>query len=329
MKKKLTLVLALVLLAAIAAVALFPVMGEKIPSVGILQYVQHPSLDAAREGFIKALADEGYVDGQNIRIDYQNGNASQDTNSSIADRFVADNVDLMLGIATPSVLALAGKTDSIPILGTAVTDYVEAKLVKSNEEPGYNVSGTTDMNPVEDQLGLITRLVPEARVIGLIYTGSEVNSQIQARMAKAEIERLGLTWKEVTVNNSNDVQQAMASIVPEIDALYIPTDNILASAMPIVYEAALKEKVPVVAGAGSMVMQGGNFTLGIDYEKLGYQTGLMAVKVLRGGAKVADMPIERQSEYNYYVNKTANEAMGITIPEDLLPYAGDMVTPAP
>ncbi len=323
--KRMTKVLALVLVVAIAATAAVLLLrGKRQPTVGILQYVQHPALDAAREGFLKALEDEGYVAGKNIRIDYQNGQGSQDTCSSIADKFIADKVDLVLGIATPSVLAMAGKTETIPILGTAVTDYVEAKLVQSKEAPGYNVSGTTDMNPVEAQVAMILRLVPDVRTVGVIYTASEVNSQLQARLAKAEIERLGLSWTEITINNSNDVQQAMTDIVGKCDALYIPTDNVLASAMPIVYEAALSAKVPVVAGDGNMVLQGGNFTLAIDYGKLGYQTGIMAVAVLRDGAKVSQMPIQSQSEFNYYINKTANDAMGIAITDDLMPYATEM-----
>ncbi len=192
------------------------------------------------------------------------------------------------------------------------------------------MSGTTDMNPVEAQLGMITRLVPAAQTIGLIYTSSEVNSQMQSALAKAEIERLGLAWKEITVNNSNDVQQAITALVEQVDAVYIPTDNTLASAMPIVYEAALQAKVPVVAGDGNMVMEGGNFTLAIDYEMLGYQTGKMAVEVPGDGADVSTMPIQSQTEYNYYVNKTANDLMGIEIPVDLLPYAVEMkATPAP
>lgn len=326
--KKLSLALALLLSLMILVV---PAFADPVrPVIGIIQIANHNALDAAREGFLRALNEEGYVDGQNMTIDYRNAQGSQDTLSSIADYFVGQQVDLVLAIATPSAQAIAGKTETIPILATAVTDYVSAKLALSNEQPGYNVSGTTDMNPVVEQIAMIVRLVPGVQTIGLIYTGSEVNSQTQAVMAKAEIERLGLAWKEITVNNSNEVQQAMASIVPDIDALYIPTDNTLASAMPIVYEVALTEKVPVIAGDGNMVLAGGNFTLALNYEKLGYQTGKMAVSVLRDGADIATMPIQSQSEYDYYVNKTANEAMGLEMPEDLRPYEQEMTaTPAP
>ena len=321
--KKLTLTLALILILTTRLV--LPAFADPVrPVIGIVQIVNHAALDAAREGFLRALSDNGYEDGVNMTVDYRNAQGNQDTLSSIADYFVGQQVDLILAIATSSAQAVASKTETIPILGTAITDYVEAKLVQSNEAPGYNISGTTDMNPIRAQIELISRLVPAAQTIGLIYTSSEVNSQLQARDAKLVIEGLGLAWKEITVNNSNDVQQAVSAILEDCDALYIPTDNTLASAMPLVYEAALARKVPVVAGDGNMVMQGGNFTLGIDYEQLGYQTGLMALQVLREGADVSSMPIESQSQYQYYINSTANEAMGIEIPEDLQPYAREM-----
>ena len=309
------------LLAIALLVPFFAFAGEKVPAIGILQYVQHGALDLAREGFLKSLEDQGYVPGETITIDYQNGQADQSTCASVADKFVADKVDLMLGIATPAVLALAGKTDAVPILGTAVTDYVEARLVKSNEAPGYNVSGTTDMNPVADQIRLIKRFMPQAQTVGILYTGSEINSQLQAAIAKTEIEALGMAYTEVTVNNSNDVQQAMLSLVNNCDVIYIPTDNVLASSMPIVAEVALAEKRPVICGDAGMVKEGGQFTLAIDYYKLGEQTGLMAGQILRGEAQVSQMPIQRQSDYSYYVNKTLCDAIGLAIPEDMLAYA--------
>ena len=260
--KKLTLALTLILILTTSLV--LPAFADPVrPVIGIIQIINHAALDAARDGFLRALSENGYTDGVNMTIDYRNAQGNQDTLSAIADYFVGRQADLILAIATPSAQAVAGKTETIPILGTAITDYVEAKLVASNEAPGYNITGTTDMNPIAAQIGLITRLVPQAQTIGLIYTSSEVNSQLQARDAKAVIEGLGLAWKEITVNNSNDVQQAVSAILEDCDALYIPTDNTLASAMPLVYEAALARKVPVVAGDGNMVMQGGNFTLGI------------------------------------------------------------------
>lgn len=317
--KKISISLLLILSLLIMVV---PAFADQIhPVIGIVQIVNHNALDAAREGFLAALSEEGYVDGENMTIEYRNAQGNQDTLASIADYFVGIPADLILAIATPSAQAVAGKTETIPILGTAVTDYVEAKLVQSNQKPGYNVSGTNDMNPVAAQIALIQRFVPDVKTIGLIYTASEVNSQMQARMAKDEIEKLGLSWKEITVNNSNEVQQATSSIVQDCDVLYIPTDNTLASAMPIVYEAATAQKVPVIAGDGNMVLEGGHFTLAIDYYKLGKQTGYMAAKILRGEAQVGEMPVESQSEYDYYINKTALDALGLPIPEDLVQYA--------
>ena len=317
MKKSITLlVLTLTLCLSITAYAA-PVR----PVIGIIQSFEHSALDAAREGFLSVLYDAGYVDGINMTVDYRNAQGDQATLSSIADYFVGQQADLILAVATASAQTMAGKTESIPILGTAITDYEEARLVLSNEKPGYNVSGTTDMVSIKEQIGMIPRLLPEAETIGLIYTSSEINSQIQIQLAKAEIELLGLTWKEVTINKSDDVQQAVTSIMTGCDVLYIPTDNTLASAMPIVYEASLLNKVPVVAGAESMVREGGHFTLAIDYYKLGEQTGQMALRVLRDGADVADMAIESQIGQTYYINKTACDALGIPIPEELLPYA--------
>ena len=291
------------------------------PVIGILQYVQHAALDAAREGFLAGLKEEGFVDGENVTIQYENGQAAQDINDSIADRFVADGVDLLLGIATPSVMALAAKTDTIPILGTAVTDYVAARLVESNEAPGFNVSGTTDMNPIAEQIAMAKRLVPEAKTLGILFTSSEVNSQTQAKIAKAEAEALGLKVVEVTVNNSSDVQQAAISILEQVDVLYLPTDNVIAAAIALVSEQALERKIPLAVGEGGLVLGGGTFTLGINYFNLGVQTGKMAAAILRGEAKVSEMPIQRQTDFEYVINKTFADAIGLEIPEDLLPFA--------
>ncbi|NLG58365.1 MAG: ABC transporter substrate-binding protein [Clostridiales bacterium] len=315
------------LLAALLMVALLlPGLGlaEEMPVVGILQYVQHDALDSAREGFIKGLKDAGFEDQVNIIIDYQNGQASQDICASIADTFVADGVDLMLGIATPAVLSLAGKTETIPILGTAVTDYVGAKLAKSDEAPGFNISGTSDMNPVADQIKLIKRFLPEAKVVGILYTGSEVNSQSQVRLALEEIKAQGMEALEVTVNNSNDVQQAVQSLAGRCDVIYLPTDNIISAAIPIVAEEAMKAGLPLSCGEEAQVSGGGTFTLGVSYFRLGEQTGQMAAQILRGEAQVGEMPIQRQTDFQYLINKTACEALGIEIPEDLAEFAVEL-----
>ena len=317
--KKMSLVLA-----AMMAISLFlPGMAladEKVPVIGVVQFVQHEALDRANQGFVDALKDNGFVDGENIRLDQQNANADSSTLATIADSFIAQKVDLALAIATPAAQMMMGKTETIPILGTAITDYVEAKLAKSNEEPGYNVSGTTDMNPIVQQIELLKTLVPGAQTVGLLYTGSEDNSVLQARIAVEAIEALGMKWVEVKVNNSNDVQQAAQSLADQCDVLYVPTDNVAASAMPIIAEVMSEKKIPIICGESGMVRAGGTATLGINYYNLGYQTGLMAIEVL-GGADVSKMPIQSQTEFDYAFNLEAAAAIGLEIPQDLLDQA--------
>jgi putative ABC transport system substrate-binding protein len=288
--------------------------------IGIIQYMDHVALDNAREGFVKALADNGYVDGNNIKIDLQNAQGDQSNLSSISDRFVSNKEDLILAIATPATQAVAGKTTEIPILATAVTDYVSARLVDSNEKPGGNVSGTSDMNPVKEQIDLLVKLVPAAKTVGVLYTSSEVNSVTQAQMAKKAIEALGLKYVEVTISNSNDVQQATQTLVGQCDAIYIPTDNVLASAMPQVHSVTAQSKTPVICGESSMLEGGGLATLGINYSDLGYQTGLMAVKILKGEAKPATMPIETATKFDFKINGAIADELGIAIPADLQQY---------
>jgi len=311
----------------VLAVALVLVMSlagcsgkSDVKTIGIIQYVEHVALDSSREGFVDALSDNGYVDGENIEIDVQNAQADQSNLSTISDRFVSNKVDLVLAIATPAAQSIAGKTTEIPILGTAITDYEAAKLVKSNEAPGGNVSGTTDMNPIKEQIELLVKLVPDAETVGVIYTSSEDNSIVQAAIAKEVIEELGLTYTEVTVTNSNDVQQATQYIVEKCDAIYLPTDNVLASSMPIVNGVTVESKTPVICGESGMVEGGGLATLGINYYDLGYKTGLMAVKVLKGEAEPATMPIESADGFDFAINGAVAEAIGLEIPEDLSEY---------
>ena len=289
-------------------------------TVGVVQYMDHVALDEARKGFVDALEDNGYKDGENLAIDLQNAQGDQSNLSSISDRFVNNNVDLVLAIATPAAQAVAGKTTEIPILATAVTDYEAARLVKSKDAPEGNVSGTTDMSPIKEQIDLLMKLAPDAKTVGVLYTSSEDNSILQANMAKEAIEAAGLKYEEVTVSNSNEVQQATQAIVDKCDAIYIPTDNVFASAMPVVNGIASQSKTPVITGETGMAMAGGLGSLGINYYDLGYQTGLMGVRVLKGEAEPATMSIEPASKFDYVINRTTAEEIGIVIPEDLQEY---------
>ena len=294
-----------------------PKKAEKV-NVGIVQLVEHAALDAANKGFVEGLASKGYKEGQNIAYDRQNAQADQSNLQNIAHRFVNNKVNLICAIATPAAQTVANVTSDIPIVATAVTDYKAAKLVKDNAKPGTNVTGTTDMNPVEQQLDLLLKLVPNAKSVGTIYCSSEVNSQLQIEILKKAAAAKGVTVKEATVSNVNDIQQAARSLVGKVQAIYVPTDNVLASAMPTLISVTEEAKLPVICGEGGMVKAGGVATLGVDYYKLGFQAGEMAADILGGKSKPADMAIQAQKEFKAMVNVKEAEKIGLKVPEDVL-----------
>lgn len=294
-----------------------PKKAEKV-NVGIVQLVEHAALDAANKGFVEGLASKGYKEGQNIAYDRQNAQADQSNLQNIAHRFVNNKVNLICAIATPAAQTVANVTSDIPIVATAVTDYKTAKLVKDNAKPGTNVTGTTDMNPVEQQLDLLLKIVPNAKSVGTIYCSSEVNSQLQVDILKKAATAKGVTIKEATVSNVNDIQQAARSLVGKVQAIYVPTDNVLASAMPTLVSVTEEAKLPVICGEGGMVKAGGLATLGVDYYKLGFQAGEMAADILSGKSKPADMGIQAQKEFKAMVNLKEAEKIGLKVPEDVL-----------
>ncbi|MBQ6896482.1 MAG: ABC transporter substrate-binding protein [Oscillospiraceae bacterium] len=285
--------------------------------IGILQLIEHNALDSAREGFVQALADNGLKDGETIVLDYQNAQGDPSNLSTMSQRFVNNDSDLVLTIATGAAQSMASNTTEIPILFTAVTDPVDAGLVASNDAPGGNVSGTNDMSPIAQQIDLMLQLKPETKTVGLLYNSSEDNSILQIDIVKGVLEEKGIAWVEQTVTNSSDVQQAAQSVVPKVDAVYLPTDNVIASAMPIVAQVANEAKVPVICGEENMVTGGGLATLGLNYYNLGYQTGEMAVRILLVGADISEMPVESQTDFNYAINGETAAAIGIEIPAEL------------
>ena len=294
-----------------------PKKAEKV-NVGIVQLVEHAALDAANKGFVEGLASKGYKEGQNIAYDRQNAQADQSNLQNIAHRFVNNKVNLICAIATPAAQTVANVTSDIPIVATAVTDYKTAKLVKDNAKPGTNVTGTTDMNPVEQQLDLLLKVVPNAKSVGTIYCSSEVNSQLQVDILKKAATAKGVTIKEATVSNVNDIQQAARSLVGKVQAIYVPTDNVLASARRTLVSVTEEAKLPVICGEGGMVKAGGLATLGVDYYKLGFQAGEMAADILSGKSKPADMAIQAQKEFKAMVNLKEAEKIGLKVPEDVL-----------
>ncbi len=292
---------------------------DEVFRIGVNQLVTHAALDASYKGFVDALAEAGYIDGKNIKIDYQNAQGDQATANTIATKLVNDNNDLILAIATPSAQAMANATKDIPILITAVTDPAGSGLVASNEAPGGNVSGTSDLTPVKQQIELIKKLVPEAKTIAILYCSSESNSKIQAEMANTAAKEIGLTAQEATVSNTNDIQQVVQSLIGKVDAIYAPTDNTIASGMATVAMVANQNGIPVICGEEGMVDEGGLATYGIDYYKLGRLTGAQAVKLIKGEATTDKMPIEYlpDEEYTLKINEEAAAQLGITIPADL------------
>ena len=285
--------------------------GEKTYHVGIVQLVDN-------KGFVDGLKERGFEEGKNLTIDRQNAQADQSNLQNIAQRFVSAKLDLICAIATPAAQTMANATKDIPILGTAITDYEGAKLVKSNKEPGGNVSGTSDMNPIKEQVDLLLKIKPDAKVIGTIYSSSEVNSEVQIKAMKEYAESKGLTVKVATISTVNDIQQAAQSLIGSVDAFYEPTDNVVASAMPTLIDITNAAKVPVICGEPNMLKAGGLATYGIDYYKLGVQTGYMAADVLNGKARTETLPVELAKELKVSVNKKAADLLGITIPEDVL-----------
>lgn len=293
---------------------------NKEVKIGIVQIVEHPALDSAREGFLETLKKNGYEEGKNLKVDYQNAQGDQSVLQSIAQKFASSKLDLVLAIATPSAQAMASASQNIPILITAVTDPVEAKLVNSMEKPGTNVTGTTDMNPIKEQFELLKKLVPQAKNVGVIYNAGEVNSQVQVKMAKEVAKNLGIELIEATVTTSADVLQASQSLVGKVDAIYVPTDNMVVSAAQSVIQVANKNKIPIIAGESSVVDKGGLATIGINYNNLGKQTGEMAIKILKG-SKPQDMAIESQKQFDMVFNKEALTLLNIKVPDDLAKIA--------
>ncbi|MEL4504865.1 ABC transporter substrate-binding protein [Luteococcus sp. H138] len=280
-------------------------------TIGITQIVAHPSLDASKAGFKKALTDAGLK----VTYDEQNAQGDQATATSIATKFNDAKLDLVLAIATPTAQASAQAITKTPILFTAVTDPVSAQLVSSMDKPGSNITGTSDMNPVAEQIALIKKIKPSAKSVGILYSSGEVNSEVQVKAAKEAAAKEGLEVVTKTITNTSELQQAAQSL--SADAWYLPTDNNVVSGLDSVLATAESKKIPVVAGEGDSVKKGALITYGIDYTKLGEQTGKMAVKILKEGADPASMAVETQTDPKLMVNETTAKKIGITIPAEL------------
>ncbi len=265
-------------------------------NVGIIQLVEHPALDAATQGFQDGLTEALEADGYAVEFDYQNAQGEQANCATIATKFVNDKDDLIMANATAALQAAAAATGDIPIVGTSITDYKSAGVIEDNDAPGTNVTGASDLAPVDEQIALLQKLVPDAQQVGILYCSSEANSDFQVKLAEQYLDEAGIAYKEYTVADSNEIQSVVANAVSNCDVFYIPTDNTIADNMSIVKNETTPAKIPVICGEENMCKNGGLATLSISYYDLGVTAGKQAYEILVNGKNPAEMPIEFVSE---------------------------------
>lgn len=285
--------------------------------IGVLQLIEHNALDSAYKGFVDGLKEAGYEDGKNIIIDYQNAQGEQANCITIGQKFINDKSDLILAIATPAAQAIANMTKDIPILITAVTDPADSKLVADNNAPGGNITGTSDLTPVEAQIELLKEMIPNVKTVGLLYCSSEQNSVFQINIAKKKLDAMGIKYIDIAISNLNEIQQVIQNVIGKVEAIYTPTDNMIANGMATVALMTEPAKLPVICGEGGMTMLGGTATYGINYYELGKLTSTQAVSILKGDKKTSEMPIEYLQKFDLVVNTNMIESIGLTIPESL------------
>lgn len=284
-------------------------------TIGICQQMEHPALDAATEGFQDACKEKFGED--NVEFDVQNAQGEQTMCSTIINNFVSSDVDLILANATLPLQTAAQATADIPILGTSVTDFASALGISDwTGATGVNISGTCDLAPIEEQEDMLTELLPEAKTVGILYCSAESNSKYQAELFETELEKDGIEYKEYTAADSNEIQSVVTNAVSECDAIYIPTDNTMASNTQIINNICLPAKVPVIAGEQGICSGCGIATLSISYYDIGYRAGEMAYEILAEGANISTMEIETAPQVTKMYNPTICEELGITVPDD-------------
>ena len=288
------------------------------PYVAVTQIVEHPALDAVRDGIQDRLKEEGYDadDSASLKWEWESAQGQAATATQIAQKFVGDNPDLIVAIATPSAQAVVGQTNTIPVVFSAVTDPVEADLVTNLAAPGGTVTGVSDLSPIGEHLALIMQIAPNTESIGIIYNAGESNSVSLAKLIYTEAEKLELRVEDATVATSAEVTTAAESLIGKVDAIYVPTDNTVVSALESVIKVGDDNDVPVFAGDTDSVERGAIATASFDYYEVGRQTGEMVARIL-DGANPGDIPVELAKTVDLAINLEAAEAMGVTIPETL------------
>ena len=313
MKKLVALALTLVLLVTSCFILTgCPDNGDGKFTVGVCQLVQHPALDQATEGFIKALKDEL---GDNVAIEVQNASNDMNLCSSIIGNFVVKNVDLIMANATPVLQTASNATKNIPILGTSITEYgVALGTTLNNGVVGGNISGTSDLAPLDEQADMILEFMPDVKKVGIVYCSSEANSKYQVEVVKAHLEGKGVSVVEYSFSDANDISAVLTTAAENCEALYVPTDNTVATCAQVIGSIAREYRIPVFAGEENVARECGVASLTISYYDLGYATGKMAAKILKGEAKVSEMPIEYATPTKKY-NKTMCELLGFEVPQ--------------
>lgn len=316
MKKVTRILSALICAALLLSLMAVPAMAEGY-KIGVIQLVEHDALDAATRGFVNKLTEllgEG-----NVEIDVQVAQGEVANCATLATKFVNDEVDLIMANATPALTAAAAATGDIPVLGTSVTDFVSAGVLRDEAIPGVNISGTSDLVSIDAQIEMMLTLCPEAKTVGILYCSSEPNSVFQADLAEAALKAANVAVNRYTVADSSEIQTVLTMAMGEIDALYIPTDNLLADNMGIVQNLTVPEKLPVVTGEENMCRNGGLATVSISYEKLGEITAEMAYEILVNGASIEEMAVRHMEmdQYTYGYNPVIAEELGITVPENM------------
>jgi len=290
--------------------------AAKTVKLGLTQFVEHPALDSVRQGILDGLAEKGYQEGENLQVDYQNAHGDMNNTVTIAQKYAGDKNDMVVAIATPSAQAVAKTIQDVPVIFSTVTDPVSAQLVASLEKPDKNVTGTSDKVSMQQQLELIQKFQPDLKKLGVIYTTSEVNSGVQVAELEAAAKQKGIEVVKAGISSLAEVQLGAGTLAEKTEAIFIPIDNTVVSAFEAVLGVAEQAKIPVYASDLDTVKRGAVATYGIDYYKMGKQTGEMAARVLDGKA-VAETPVEVSKEADLYINEKAAQTFGLTVSEDL------------
>lgn len=301
------------------------VQAEEPRVVAITQIVEHPALDAAYQGIKDELAERGYREGENLKVMHESAQGNSAIASQIARKFVGASPDVIVAIATPSAQTVAAAARELPVVFSAVTDPVAAKLVKSWEAPGANITGVSDMLPIDKHLDMILRVMPDAKRIGTVFNPGEANAAALVELLEERLAVRGLELVKGAATKTSEVLGAARSLVGKVDAIYLTTDNTVISAAEAVISVGERSSIPVFAADTATVERGAVAALGFNYYNHGRQTGAMVARILEG-ASTADMPVETMEALDLYVNPEAGERMGVTLSEDLIQDAVKVVT---